>query len=218
MLVCSWQLPLWQVQPRPRRSRSQTHAISLDSCKQLALQNNRKIKEAELQVQASGQQRMEVFTNFFPKVSAVAFAMRSADYLIKAKTPAMNLPVWNGQDPSQLVNPTQFAYIPSISLNLLDYLNTAAVTVAMPVYAGGRIRRGYKLARLGEDVNVYQKAMTTDEVLGRTEELFWTLQSLKEKEQTIKELPATARFPLPRCKQLHRVPAWRKGTMCSKFS
>ncbi len=167
-------------------STSHAQNVSLDSCKQLALQNNRKIKEAELQVRAAGQQRKEVFTNFFPKVSVAAFAMRSADYLIKAKTPAMNLPVWDGKNPGQLVNPTQFAYIPSLSLGLLDYMNTVAVTVALPVYAGGRIRRGYKLARLGEDVNVYQKAMTRDEVLARTEDLFWTLQSLTEKEKTIR--------------------------------
>jgi multidrug efflux pump subunit AcrB/outer membrane protein TolC len=163
----------------------QAQTVSLDSCKQLALHNNRKIKEAELQVRASGQQRKEVFTNFFPKVSVAAFALRSADYLIKAQTPSMNLPVWDGKNPGQLMNPTQFAYVPSMSLGLLDYMNTAAVTVTMPVYAGGRIRRGYKLARLGEDVNVYQKAMTRDEVLARTEELFWNLQSLCEKEKTI---------------------------------
>jgi outer membrane protein TolC len=161
-------------------------SVSLDSCKQLALQNNRRIKEAELQVMASGQQRKEVFTNFFPKVSVAAFALRSADYLIKAQTPAMNLPVWDGKNPLQLMNPTQFAYIPSLSLGLLDYMNTAAITVAMPVYAGGRIRRGYKLARLGEEVTAYQKEMTRDEVLARTEELFWTLVSLSEKEKTIR--------------------------------
>ncbi len=166
-------------------STSQAQTISLDSCKQLALQNNHKIKEAELRIQASEQQTKEVFTNFFPKVSATAFAMRTADYLLNLETPTMNLPVWDGKNPGQLVNPTQFAYFPALSIGLVDYLNPAAVTVAIPVYAGGRIRRGYKLARLGEEVNVYQKAMTRDEVLLRTDELFWTLQSLNEKEKTL---------------------------------
>ena len=165
---------------------SQAQSISLDSCKQLALQNNRKIKEAELQIRASQQQKQEVFTNFFPKISATAFALRSADYLMKLETPTMNLPVWDGRNPAQLMNPTQFAYFPALSIGLLDYMNTAAITVAMPIYAGGRIRRGYKLARLGEEVNVYRKEMTRDEVLGRTEDLFWTLESLREKEWTIR--------------------------------
>jgi len=167
-------------------STSQAQVITLDSCKQLALQNNRKIKEAELQIRASRQQKQEVFTNFFPKISVAAFAMKSADYLMKLETPQMNLPVWDGKNPAELINPTQFAYFPALSIGLLDYLNTAAVTVTMPVYAGGRVRRGYKLARLGEDVTVYQKEMTRDEVLSRTEDLFWTLQSLSEKEKTIR--------------------------------
>ena len=165
--------------------RAQSQVITLDSCKQMALQNNRRIKDAELQIRASQQQKQEIFTNFFPKVSVSAFALRSADYLLKLETPQMNLPVWDGKNPAQLMNPTQFAYFPALSIGLLDYMNTAAVTVALPVYAGGRIRRGYKLARLGEDVTVYQKEMTRDEVLSRTEELFWTLQSLSEKEKTI---------------------------------
>jgi outer membrane protein TolC len=167
-------------------ARAQSRTITLDSCRQLALQNNHKMKEAGLQVRASQQQKMEVFTNFFPSVSATAFALRSYDYLMKVKTPQMNLPVWDGKDPSQLINPTQFAYVPSLTLNLLNYLNTAAVTVSLPVYAGGRIRRGYKLARLGEDVSGYQVEMTKDEVLARTEDLFWTLRSLSEKEKTIR--------------------------------
>ncbi len=160
--------------------------ITLDSCRQLAIQNNLKIKEADLQVQASVQQKKEVFTNFFPKISAAGFAVRSADYLMKIETPQMNLPVWDGRNPAQLLNPTQFAFVPSMSFSLVNYLNTAAVTATLPVYAGGRIRRGYKLARLGEDVSLCRKEMTRDEVLTKTEELFWNLQSLSEKENTLR--------------------------------
>ena len=166
-------------------TQSQAQTISLDSCKQLALENNRKIKEAGLQVQASEQQRKEAFTNYFPKVSASALALRSADYLIEAETPSMNFPVWDGVDPSMLQNPTLFAYIPSMPLGLLDYMNTASISVAMPIYAGGQIVNGNKLAKLGKEVSVYQKKMTTDEVLIKTEELFWTLQYLNGKEKTI---------------------------------
>jgi len=167
-------------------SPAKAQTISLDSCKRLALENNRNIKEAEMQVQVAGQQKKEAFTNYFPKVSGVAMALRSADYLIKAEMPPMNFPVWDGQNQVMLENPTQFAYVPSIPLGLLDYINTAAVSVTMPVYTGGRIRNGNKLADLGEEVSVFQKEMTTNNVLIKTEELFWTLQSLNEKEKTVR--------------------------------
>ena len=71
--------------------------------------------------------------------------------------------------------------------NSLDYMNTAALMVAMPLYAGGRIYNGNKLAALAEDVSHYKKDMAVDEVMIRTEELYWTLQSLIEKGKTVQE-------------------------------
>jgi multidrug efflux pump subunit AcrB/outer membrane protein TolC len=158
--------------------------LSLDSCKRLAITNNKKIKEATFEVRASEEQRKSAFTNYFPKVSAGAVALRSADYLVKGSTPQMNLPVYDG-NMANLATASQFAYVPSIALNLLDQLNTANVSVALPLYAGGRIRNGNKLAALGEEVSRQQQTLTTTEVMVRTEELFWTLVSLKEKQKTL---------------------------------
>ena len=70
-------------------------------------------------------------------------------------------------------------------MNSLDYMNTAAIMVALPIYAGGRINNGNKLAALGHEVSLYQKDMAVDEVLLKTEQLYWTLQSLVEKEKTV---------------------------------
>ena len=68
-----------------------------------------------------------------------------------------------------------------------DYMNTAAIMVAMPIYAGGRIYNGNKLASIGVDVSKYKKEMAIDEALLKTEQLYWTLQSLTEKEKTVIE-------------------------------
>ncbi|HEY4785809.1 MAG TPA: efflux RND transporter permease subunit [Bacteroidales bacterium] len=164
-----------------------THAqtLSLDSCKQMALINNKKIKEADFEVKAAEEQRKSAFTNYFPKISAGITAMRAPDYLVKASTPEMNLPVYDG-NPANLATATQFAYVPSIPINALDYMNMANVSVAMPLYAGGRIHNGNKLASLGENVSRQQQSLTTIEVLVKTEELYWTLISLKEKDKTLR--------------------------------
>ena len=165
-------------------STSKAQTLSLDSCKQLALENNMKIKKADLEVKMSTEQRKSAFTNYFPNVSASAFAMRSTDYLIKGEIPEMNLPVYDG-NPANLANPTQFAYLPSIPLELIDYINTANISVVLPLYAGGQIRNGNKLSRLGENISIQQQQLTTIEVLMRTEKLYWTLVSLKEKKKTL---------------------------------
>ena len=163
---------------------AEAQTLSLDSCKQLAIKNNKKIVEAGFEVSASGEVRKNAYTNYFPKVSASAMAMRSPDYLVKANTPEMNLPVYDG-NPANLAGATQFAYIPSIPINAVDYLNLASVSATLPVYAGGQIRNGNKLATLGMDVSLKQQILTTTDVLVRTEQLYWTIISLNEKLKTL---------------------------------
>jgi outer membrane protein TolC len=165
-------------------SPAKAQTLSLDSCKQLAIVNSKKIKEADFDLKASQEERKNAFTNYFPKVSASFTAMRSPQYLMKVNTPVMNLPVYDG-NPANLQTATQFAYIPSMAIKTLDYLNVANVSVAVPIYMGGRIHNGNKLASLGEEVSRNQKILTTTEVLVHTEELYWTLISLQEKGKTL---------------------------------
>ena len=111
-------------------------------------------------------------------------AMKSADYLIKANIPQMNLPVYDG-DPANLAGATQFAYFPAMTINAIDYMNVASATAALPVYAGGQIRNGNKLAAIGEDVSYKQQTLMTTDVLVRTDQLYWTIVSLNEKLKTL---------------------------------
>jgi multidrug efflux pump len=168
----------------PSESKAQTRSLSLDSCKQIALVNNKKIIKSDYDVSAAKELHRYAFTNYFPKISFSASAMRSSDYLLKVNTPEMNLPVYDG-NPANLPTATQFAYIPSLSINALDYLNVANLAVAVPLYMGGRIRNGNALANLGEDVSRQQQSMVVTDVLIRTEELYWNLVSLKEKKKTL---------------------------------
>jgi outer membrane protein TolC len=96
----------------------------------------------------------------------------------------MNLPVYDG-NPANLVNPTQFAYVPSLQLNLIDYMNVLNVSAIQPVFAGGRIINGNRLAKIGTEISRLKNEMTSTEVLIRTEELYWTLISLNEKSTTV---------------------------------
>jgi len=158
--------------------------LSLDSCKYSALQYNKTIKEASLHVAESEEVKKAVFTKFFPKVEAQAFAMRSTDYLVDFETSGMNLPVYNG-DPATLPTATEFAYVPGMNIQTLDYLNMATVTAIQPIYAGGQIRSGYKLANLGTEVKEESLALNTQQVIVKTEQYYWSLVSLEAKRKTL---------------------------------
>jgi outer membrane protein TolC len=57
-----------------------------------------------------------------------------------------------------------------------------------PIFAGGQIVNGNKLAKLGVEVSQYQKKMSDDEILLKTEEFYWQLCALTEKVRTIAEI------------------------------
>jgi len=158
--------------------------IKLDSAKVLALENNKRIKDAQFKLKASEKVKESAFTNYFPKVEASGFALRSSDYLLDIQTPEMNLPVYDG-NPANLPNATQFAYVPSLSIQSLDYVNTAMITATLPIYVGGRIRNGNNLAQLGVEINQDLLNLSTDQVLTITEEYYWKLVALKEKKITL---------------------------------
>jgi len=158
--------------------------LSLDSCKALALENNKKLKEAQLEVEASKQVKKSAFTKYFPNISANGLVMKSNQHFLEVEVPEMNLPVYDG-NPMSLLTPTEFAYFPGMNLEILDYANAGFVTAVQPVFMGGRIYYGNQLAKLGIEVNELKKNLSIEDVLLDTEYYFWSLISLKEKKKTI---------------------------------
>lgn len=168
----------------PIAGHAQDRTLSIDSCKILALKNNKTIKNADLDVKSALETKKSAFTNYFPKVSASALSMHSADYLIKGTIPSMNLPVYDG-NLANLATASQYAYIPETPIKALDYINMASVSVTQPIFAGGRIVNGNKLAKIGQNVSVEKQMMSTTEVLVKTEELYWSIIALQGKLKTL---------------------------------
>ncbi len=157
---------------------------SLEQCKQLAIENNAKIKKAQLEITSAQQTKSAAYTKYFPQVSASAFGMYAADYLVKMETKGGNLPVYDG-NPAHIKTATQFAYMPGTTMELLDNLFVANMTVMQPIYAGGRISAGNELAELAIDINKDKLNIELYNILERTEELYWKLVSLKKKLNTV---------------------------------
>ncbi len=154
--------------------------LSLDSCICYALENNKRMKEARMNLQASQEVKKEAFTKYFPTLTVDALAMEANKGLLEMETDEMNLDVYDG-NPSNLTNATLFAHIPSMNIEMLDYLNAASVSAVQPLYAGSRIRNGNKLAELGEEISRDNINLTSDEVVLKTENYYWTLVALVQK-------------------------------------
>jgi outer membrane protein TolC len=158
--------------------------LTLDESKQLALQNNSKSKNSKLETEASRQIRKSAFTNYFPSISAGGLMWSAQKSLMEMGIQGGDLPVYDG-DPANLESATQFAFFPSTTMGLLKKGAVGYVNVVQPLFAGGRILNGNKLALLGEEVSVFKEKMIKDEILLKTEEQYWLIVSLGEKSKTI---------------------------------
>ncbi len=158
--------------------------LSLQQSKNLAIKNNMAIKNSILEINAAQETKKNAFTNYFPKVSGTAFGMYAIDPLLKMDLKGGNLPVYDG-NPANLPNATQFAYFPDASIGILKKMGLGLLNVTQPVYAGGKIKTGNKLAALNIEVKEKQQKLAENEVLLKTEQQYWQLVTLQEKKKTL---------------------------------
>ncbi len=84
-----------------------------------------------------------------------------------------------------LATATQFAYFPGGSFAIGDRGFVAALTAVQPLYTGGRVANGKRLAEVGVDVAKHKAEMARRDVLAETEEKYWRLISLQDKLRTL---------------------------------
>ncbi|MEN6561386.1 MAG: TolC family protein [Acidobacteriota bacterium] len=158
--------------------------LTLAESKALAVRNNVEMKNGQLETEAARQDRKAAFTKYFPTVSASGTALEAEDPLMEIRTEGGNLPVYDG-NPANLPGATQFAYLPGSTMGLLGSLKTGLITVVQPVFAGGRIVNGNRLAALGVEASEDRARLARNEVLRSTEEQYWQIVSLAEKAKTL---------------------------------
>ena len=157
--------------------------LTLQQVKERALAHNINIRTADNAILQAREQKKEAQTLYFPQVSAVGMGFKSPTELIKGDINVADLL------PSTLAAaiPSSIAsMLPSnISYGMIDKGVIAGVTAIQPVFAGGQIVNGNKLAKVGVEVSELQKRVSTNTVELTAEQYYWQIISLKEKQKTL---------------------------------
>lgn len=161
-------------------------SLSLEQVKQLALENNFKVKNSRLEIESAKQIKKDASTKYFPQVSAILLGMKAIDPLMEMKMEGGNLPVYDG-NPTNLANATQFAYMPGVDIGLFNQMATGAVNLQQPIYVGGKINTGNRLADLNIKVKESEEVLAKNNVLLNTEQQYWLVISLQEKQKTLND-------------------------------
>ena len=138
---------------------------TLEECRQMALEQNAKMKVAANKTQMAKQEKREATTNFFPTITLTGGAMKADDGLIQMPMEEQ-------------------------SMKLLDEGMFGGAIVTMPIFAGGQIYHGNKLAKLGMELSELQLRQTQNEVTLTVDQYYWNIVVLNEKLKTLQHVSA----------------------------
>lgn len=134
---------------------------TLDECINSALKYNVKVRNAENDLEMAKHDKKEAFTKYFPNISAVGSGFIANEPLV------------------------QMQMSPEAKMEMLKDGMLGGISATMPLFTGGQIVNGNKLAELGVNMKALQKKQTDNEVRLEVERYFWQIVMLKEKLKTI---------------------------------
>lgn len=144
--------------------------LSLEQCADMAVRYNASLKTARNGVEMATHLRKEAFTKYFPEISAAGLGFIANHDMVQYD---VDLPL------------LQEMGIGAISMGLIKKGKAAGVQALQPVFMGGQIVNGNRLAKVGEAVAQLQLTQTENEVRLTTEKYYWQLATLKSTRLTL---------------------------------
>ena len=186
-------------------------SLSLDSCRALALTNNKDLLISHEKINAAHYQRKAAFTNYLPNFSATGAYMRNQkefsllnnDQKAALSGLGSNLAGPIGQAAAGIIAtyPELAPLISSLSGSLPAALDQAgnslvaalrtdtrnvyagAITLTQPLYMGGKIRAYNKITKYAEELARQQHNGGMQEVIMSTDQAYWQVISLVNKKK-----------------------------------
>ena len=166
---------------------SAQQGLTLQQIKDSALHNNIAIRNARHHIEAAQQQRKEAFTKYFPNVSGTGLWFNANKGMAQTTVnPSEMISPELGASLAQMLPAEALAALSNpISISMMKNGTIGSLMAVQPVFAGGQIVNGNKLAKVGEDVSRLQLQLSENEVEKTAEQYFWQLASLQEKMKTV---------------------------------
>ena len=164
-----------------------TLRLSVQNCIDMALENNIELKNSQLEINKAIETKKEARAEYFPTVSAQAIAFDALNPML-----TFGIDDIDNAQLRQILYSLYAEYGANMGLDKeYSFVQNGVMLNAMatePIYAGGRIRNGNKLAQLGIEAAETQTKVKEDEVRLQTETLYWQIVSLQEKVATLDQL------------------------------
>lgn len=159
--------------------------LTLDSCFALAKANNAQFKTNQIEIQKAQEVKQQVYTKFFPQVDARYFAYYAVNPIIQYGVDDIHDEF--GEILKAIIeylNNNVGLDLPE-EIDLLQKGHSISATAIQPVYAGGRVRAGNKLAQLGVEAAELKAQVSERDVLESIESTYYLIVGLQAKVATL---------------------------------
>ena len=185
--------------------------LSLDSCRALAIANNKQLLMSRENIEAAKYEQKAAFTNFLPNISAAGGYMRTSRELsllsnaqkgaLSGMGTALGTPLQQAAQILAQLHPELAGQLAGLGESLTGALDNAgsalvdafrtdtrnmyagALTLTQPLYMGGKIRAYNKITRYAEELARQQHNSGMQEVILSTDQAYWQVVSLANKKK-----------------------------------
>lgn len=178
--------------------------VSLDSCRRMAVANNKSLQIAEENIRGAAYYRKAAFSAYLPSVDFTGtyfYNQHKIELLGEdAKLPTMsfdpasgkyNYNIVTGPDGVPVKDPATGSYIPSevavIPKEAMSYdvhnVFAGAFTLTQPIYMGGQIRALNEIAGLTEKVARSSRNALAQDIVYAVDDAYWQVVSLRQKKR-----------------------------------
>lgn len=178
--------------------------VSLDSCRNMALRNNKTIRLAEEGIRSASYEKKAAFANYLPGIDftgGYTYNQHQIELLGEdAKLPTMSFDPATQQfkynilttpdgtpikDPSTgSLIPTEVAVIPKEAMQYdIHNVFAGAFTLTQPIFMGGMIKAMNDITHYAENAAVAMKNSVVQDVVYGVDQAYWTVVSLREKKR-----------------------------------
>lgn len=155
-------------------------ALTLADCQRMALENNRSLQSARFDLKMADEDAAVAFTKYFPSVQAGVTGFIGAKDLMRT---TMDLTSF-GETYGPMLMQMGFGEMlmnmpPQNDISMMKKGVVANIVAMQPLYAGGQITTGNKLAALQQEVRRLQITMSEKNIAQSVAEYYWQIVSLR---------------------------------------
>lgn len=158
--------------------------LTIDSCLMMARRNNPSLRKAELNVKRAEEVKAQALTKYFPQIQGTAFGFHALHPVIE-----VGIDDIGNASVRDLLTTLYGNYGAALgldnTLSLFEHGYMFGVTAIQPVFVGGKIVAGNKLAQVGVEAAKLQAQIEQRDQLEQIEQTYWLVYGLQEKQTII---------------------------------